>query len=229
MTTPPWRSRPRCATSSRRTRSRSRRSRTTPPRASSSIADGTRCCSTGLSVITWPEKYGGRDATLLQWVVYEEEYFRRRSGTGQRQRHVDAGADAVRARHRGAAGPGPAENGQRRGDLGAGLVEPESGSDLASLRSTATKTDGGWLLNGQKIWSSRRRSASGHSDCSGRIRRRTPSGLTYFMFDLKADGVTGPADRAARRRHRLRRDLPRRRSCPTTTSSATCTTAGAPR
>ena len=30
----------------------------------------------GLSVITWPEKYGGRDASLLQWVVYEEEYFR---------------------------------------------------------------------------------------------------------------------------------------------------------
>ena len=30
----------------------------------------------GLSVITWPQKYGGRDATLLQWVVYEEEYFR---------------------------------------------------------------------------------------------------------------------------------------------------------
>src|SRR5262249_61175575 len=30
----------------------------------------------GLSVITWPEKYGGRDASLLQWVVYGEEYFR---------------------------------------------------------------------------------------------------------------------------------------------------------
>ena len=30
----------------------------------------------GLSVITWPEEYGGRDATLLQWVVFEEEYFR---------------------------------------------------------------------------------------------------------------------------------------------------------
>ena len=30
----------------------------------------------GLSVIAWPEKYGGRDATLLQWIVYEEEYFR---------------------------------------------------------------------------------------------------------------------------------------------------------
>ena len=47
---------------------------------------------------------------------------RRRAGTGQRQRHLDAGADAVRARHRGAAGPGAAENGQRRRDLGAGLV-----------------------------------------------------------------------------------------------------------
>ena len=30
----------------------------------------------GLSVITWPQRYGGRDATLLQWVVFEEEYFR---------------------------------------------------------------------------------------------------------------------------------------------------------
>ena len=77
----------------------------------------------GLSVITWPEKYGGRDATLLQWVVYEEEYFRAgRAGTGQRQRHLDACADAVRARHRGTARSGAAEDGQRRGDLGAGVV-----------------------------------------------------------------------------------------------------------
>ena len=30
----------------------------------------------GLSVIAWPKEYGGRDATLLQWIVYEEEYFR---------------------------------------------------------------------------------------------------------------------------------------------------------
>ena len=30
----------------------------------------------GLSVITWPAKYGGRDASLLEWVVFEEEYFR---------------------------------------------------------------------------------------------------------------------------------------------------------
>ncbi len=77
----------------------------------------------GLSVITWPEKYGGRDASLLQWVVYEEEYFRAGApGRASANGIVDARADAVRARHRGAARPGTAENGQRRGDLGAGMV-----------------------------------------------------------------------------------------------------------
>src|SRR6185312_3958796 len=117
----------------------------------------------GLSVITWPEKYGGRDATLLQWVVYEEEYFR-------------AGA------------PGLASGEEIWAQA---WSEPESGSDLASLRSTATETDGGWLLNGQKIWSSRapfgeRAFGLFRSDPEAERHR----GLTYFMFDLKADGVT---------------------------------------
>lgn len=68
----------------------------------------------GLSVINWPKKYGGRDAPLLHWVVYEEEYFRAGApGPGQRQRHLDAGTDAVFARYRRATGPDPAENGQR--------------------------------------------------------------------------------------------------------------------
>jgi alkylation response protein AidB-like acyl-CoA dehydrogenase len=69
--------------------------------------------------------------------------------------------------------------------------EPESGSDLASLRSTATRTDGGWLLNGQKIWSSRAvfgEKAFGlfRSDPDAERHR----GLTYFMFSLHADGIT---------------------------------------
>ena len=69
--------------------------------------------------------------------------------------------------------------------------EPESGSDLASLRSTATKTDGGWLLNGQKIWSSR----APFGERAFGLFRSDPEaqrhkGLTYFMFDLKADGIT---------------------------------------
>jgi alkylation response protein AidB-like acyl-CoA dehydrogenase len=146
----------------------------------------------GLSAITWPERYGGRDATLLQWVVYEEEYFR-------------AGAPA-RASANGMSLLAPtlfAHGTEEQLDrvlpkMASGeeiwaqaWSEPESGSDLASLRSTATRTDEGWLLNGQKIWSSR----APFGDKAFGLFRSDPSaerhrGLSYFMFDLKADGVT---------------------------------------
>jgi alkylation response protein AidB-like acyl-CoA dehydrogenase len=146
----------------------------------------------GLSVITWPERYGGRDATLLQWVVFEEEYFR-------------AGAPG-RASANGTSMLAPtlfAHGTEEQLDrvlpkMASGeeiwaqaWSEPESGSDLASLRSTATKTDGGWLLNGQKIWSSRAvfgEKAFGlfRSDPDAERHR----GLTYFMFSLHADGIT---------------------------------------
>jgi alkylation response protein AidB-like acyl-CoA dehydrogenase len=146
----------------------------------------------GLSVITWPRKYGGRDASLLQWVVFEEEYFR-------------AGAPG-RASANGTSMLAPtlfAHGTEEQLDrvlpkMASGeeiwaqaWSEPESGSDLASLRSTATKTDGGWLLNGQKIWSSR----APFGDRAFGLFRSDPEaerhrGLTYFMFDLKADGIT---------------------------------------
>ncbi|MDX5312364.1 MAG: acyl-CoA dehydrogenase family protein, partial [Rhodococcus sp. (in: high G+C Gram-positive bacteria)] len=69
--------------------------------------------------------------------------------------------------------------------------EPESGSDLASLRSTARRVDGGWLLNGQKTWSSR----ASFADMGFGLFRSDPDaqrhkGITYFMFDLRAEGVT---------------------------------------
>ena len=146
----------------------------------------------GLSVITWPEKYGGRDASLLQWVVYEEEYFR-------------AGAPG-RASANGTSMLAPTLFAHGTDDqldrilpkMASGeeiwaqaWSEPESGSDLASLRSTASRTDGGWLLNGQKIWSSR----APFGDRAFGLFRSDPeaqrhSGLTYFMFDLQTDGIT---------------------------------------
>ncbi|MCB0925008.1 MAG: acyl-CoA dehydrogenase family protein [Mycobacterium sp.] len=145
-----------------------------------------------LSVVAWPEKYGGRDATLLQWVVFEEEYFRagapgRASANGtsmlaptlfahgteeQRDRILPkmASGDEIWAQ---------------------AWSEPEAGSDLASLRATATRTAGGWLLNGQKIWSSR----APFGDRAFGLFRSDPAaerhrGLTYLMFDLNAEGVT---------------------------------------
>lgn len=146
----------------------------------------------GLSVITWPQSYGGRDATLLQWIVFEEEYFR--AGAPGR---ASANGTSMLAPTLFAHGT---EEQQRRilPKMASGeeiwaqaWSEPESGSDLASLRSTATRTDGGWLLNGQKIWSSRAvfgERAFGLFRSDPEAQRH--KGLTYAMFDLKADGVT---------------------------------------
>ena len=69
--------------------------------------------------------------------------------------------------------------------------EPEAGSDLAAIRSTATRTDGGWLLSGQKTWSSR----AAYADRAFGLFRTDPDaqrhrGLTYLMFDLRGAGVT---------------------------------------
>ena len=146
----------------------------------------------GLSVVTWPQRYGGRDATLLQWVVFEEEYFR--AGAPGR-----ASANGTSMLAPTLFGHGTEEQRLRiLPKMASGeeiwaqaWSEPESGSDLASLRSTATPTDGGWLLNGQKIWSSR----APFGDRAFGLFRSDPNsqrhrGLTYLMFDLKADGVT---------------------------------------
>jgi len=146
----------------------------------------------GLSVITWPERYGGRDATLLQWVVYEEEYFR--AGAPGR---ASANGTSMLAPTLFAHGTEEQRN-RILPKMASGeeiwaqaWSEPESGSDLASLRSTATQVDGGWQLNGQKIWSSRApfgEKAFGlfRSDPAAERHR----GLSYFMFDLKAEGIT---------------------------------------
>lgn len=146
----------------------------------------------GLSVITWPKKYGGRDAPLLHWVVFEEEYFRAgapgrasANGTSMLAPTLFAhGTEEQRDRILPKMASGEEIWAQA-------WSEPESGSDLASLRSTATQTDGGWLLNGQKIWSSR----APFAERGFGLFRSDPgaerhNGLTYFMFDLKAEGVT---------------------------------------
>lgn len=144
-----------------------------------------------MSVVSWPEEYGGRDVPLLHWVIFEEEYYR--SGAPGRvsqngifllaptlfeHAHPDQLARIL---------PRMA----RADDIwGQAWSEPEAGSDLASLRSTATRTDGGWLLNGQKTWSSR----SSFADWAFGLFRtdkeaQRHKGLTYFMFDLRSPGV----------------------------------------
>lgn len=146
----------------------------------------------GWSVVNWPTEYGGRGASIIDWLIVEDEYHRaggpyRVAMNGisllgpalfnfgtleQRTRHLIpmARAEVVWAQ---------------------AWSEPSSGSDLASLRSTASPTEGGWRLNGSKIWSSH----APHADWAfGLFRTDTAEerhkGLTYFLIDLQSDGVT---------------------------------------
>ncbi|WP_329046254.1 acyl-CoA dehydrogenase family protein [Amycolatopsis sp. NBC_01488] len=144
------------------------------------------------SVVSWPREYHGRDASMLQWLLFEEEYY----ASGAPRRVSQNGIFML--------GPtlfahGTQEQRDRilppmaRGEQvwAQAWSEPEAGSDIAALRSAAVRTDGGWLLSGQKTWSSR----AAFADRAFGLFRTDPEaqrhhGLTYFMADLRADGVT---------------------------------------
>ncbi|MDP9092333.1 MAG: acyl-CoA dehydrogenase family protein [Actinomycetota bacterium] len=145
-----------------------------------------------LSVVSWPSELGGRDASLLEWVIFEEEYFAAGAPLRVSQNGIFLLAPTL-FEH------GTAEQLARllppmsRAEQvwAQAWSEPEAGSDLASLRSRAVRIDGGWLLSGQKTWSTRATYADRgfglfRSDSQAEKHR----GLTYFMFDLRSPGVT---------------------------------------
>ncbi|MFI9201464.1 acyl-CoA dehydrogenase family protein [Streptomyces sp. NPDC053048] len=147
----------------------------------------------GWSVISWPRRFGGRDASLLRWLVFEEEYWSAGAPARVSQNGVallaptlfEHGTDEQRARILPAMASGETVWAQA-------WSEPEAGSDLAALRSVAVRTAGGWLLSGQKTWSSR----AAFADRAFGLFRSHPGGerphhgLTFAMFPLDADGVT---------------------------------------
>lgn len=147
-----------------------------------------------LSVVSWPREFGGREASLVEWVIFEEEYYRAGAPGRVSQNGIfllapiifDHGTPEQQARFLPSMATGEKIWAQA-------WSEPEAGSDLASLRSTATRDEerGGWVLNGQKTWSSRATFAHwGFGLFRSDPDSAKHAGLTYYLFPLDAEGIT---------------------------------------
>ena len=146
------------------------------------------------AVVSWPRAYGGRDATLMEWLIFEEEYYR--AGAPQRVTQngifllaptlFELGTEEQRDRIL-------PKMASAEETWCQGWSEPNAGSDLAGIKSRAVpdEANGGWRLSGQKTWTTR----GAFCDRLFGLFRSDPDaerhhGLTYFLVDLGAEGVT---------------------------------------
>jgi alkylation response protein AidB-like acyl-CoA dehydrogenase len=145
-----------------------------------------------LAVVTWPAAYGGRDASLAGWLVFEEEYYAAGAPARVGQNGLSLLAPTLFAF-------GSAEQRDRllprmaaADDIWAqAWSEPDAGSDLAAIRSRGVPVSGGWRLSGTKTWCSR---AAFADRAFGLFRTDVSAsrhqGLSYLLFGLRAPGVT---------------------------------------
>jgi alkylation response protein AidB-like acyl-CoA dehydrogenase len=148
------------------------------------------------SVVSWPDEYGGRGVGLLEWLIFEEEYYRAGAPTRVGQNGIfllaptlfEFGTPEQKERYLPAMASGQEIWCQ-------GWSEPDAGSDLAAIRSRATRRGGPggdtWVLNGQKTWCSR----GAFADWIFGLFRSDPEaerhrGLTYFLLSMNSPGVT---------------------------------------
>jgi alkylation response protein AidB-like acyl-CoA dehydrogenase len=151
-----------------------------------------RLYDAGFAGITWPERYGGQGLTNAEQIAFTQV---------ARDFSLPVGAFVI-----GLGMPGPTmlelgteEQKQRylprllRGEeIWCQLFsEPSGGSDVAALITTAVRDGDGWVLNGQKVWTS----GAQYSDYGAVIARTDPTvpkhnGITMFIVDMHAPGVT---------------------------------------
>ncbi len=144
--------------------------------------------------MTWPKKYGGHERSQLERYVVTEEMLAAHAPT-RAHSTADRQSGPVILRY------GQEEIRQKilpqiaAGELCfcIGLSEPNSGSDVFAASTRATKTDGGWLVNGRKIWTSNAHEA----DYMIALLRTSPStkenrrhGLTQFLVEMNTPGIT---------------------------------------
>jgi acyl-CoA dehydrogenase len=144
--------------------------------------------------MTWPKTYGGRERSQLERYVVTEE-FRVANAPANFHFVADRQSGPILLKY-------APERIKReilpricRGELcfAIGMSEPGSGSDLFAAKTKATKADGGWRINGTKIWTTSAQIA----DYMIALFRTSPStkdnrrhGLTQFLVNMKAPGIT---------------------------------------
>ncbi len=142
-------------------------------------------------MISWPKEYGGRGANLIDWLIFEEEYYRANAPLRVNQNGIfllgptlmEFGTPAQKARFLPKMASGDEIWAQA-------WSEPQSGSDLAALRATAVREGDSYVLRGHKIWSSR----AAFADWAFGIFRTDPhaqrhQGLSFVLVPLRHPGV----------------------------------------
>ncbi|WP_330256011.1 acyl-CoA dehydrogenase family protein [Nocardia sp. NBC_00565] len=146
--------------------------------------------SKGWLGMSLPKEYGGGGRSAVERLIVVEELLARGAPVGyhwtaDRQSGANIAQNGTEEQKR-AFIPAIA-----RGELcfAIGMSEPDSGSDLASIKTRASRVDGGWLLNGTKVWTS----YAGGADYILTLVRTSDDrhhGLTQFIVDTKTEGMT---------------------------------------
>jgi alkylation response protein AidB-like acyl-CoA dehydrogenase len=145
----------------------------------------------GYAGLSWPKEFGGRGATLVEQAIFGEEMARAKSPPAANVLGLVMGGPVVIAH-------GTEEQKRRYLEpiLSAeeiwcqGFSEPDSGSDLASLKTRAVKSNGDWVVTGQKVWTTFAHEAK-WCMLVARTDQDAPKhqGLTYFLLDMDQDAV----------------------------------------